>query len=130
MQMEHIRRSQRQAREQGWSFEHHLADLRALGVRVIRMKLASGETEYTDDNGETLIDTPLEAPGRECALEIDPRALEAARRSYLERKIDLEAFFDRLASAGVWYYELDARTGAVKHYDWREQLQDAGYIAS
>lgn len=94
------------------------------------MKLTTGEVEYTDNNGITIIDSPLEAPVRNCAVEIDPVALEEARRGFLRRELSMELFFDRLAAAGVWYYELDTSTGAVKHYDWREQLQDDGYIAN
>lgn len=129
MDIKRIELIQRMGDEAGWSFDRRLAEMRQLGVSRIRMKLTTGETEYTDDEGATLILSPKAPVKRECTEEIDGQALESARRRFLRNEIDLPTLFDLVAAAGVWYYELDTLTGTVKHYDWREQLQDEGYIS-
>lgn len=130
MDLLRIQGIQKQARDEGWSYEREMDALCSHGVARIRMKLKSGETEYTDNMGATIIVSPREPVERECTESLDAHAIDAARQLYLSRRIGLEALFDRLAAAGVWYYELDTASKTVSHYDWKEQLQYDGYSAA
>lgn len=126
MDVVRIQGIQKQALEEGWNYAREIDELRRYGVARIRMKLMSGETEFTDDKGATITVCPLQPVERECTEALDPAAIDAARQRYLRQEIDLGTFFDLLAVAGVWFYDLDTRSKAVSHYDWKEQLQYDG----
>lgn len=130
MDMQQIQRIQIQAIVEGWTFGRHCDELLKHGVAKIRMKLRTGETEYTNGEGVTLIVSPLEPLDRACPEALDVPAIDVARQRYLNREIGLGELFDLLAVAGVWYSELDTRTKTVLHFDWKGQLQEDGFISA
>lgn len=128
MDIQRIVEARSRALAECWTFDRMMTVLHGLGVARIRMNLATGETEYAGEEGDTIILSPLGPGARPCADGLDLQALEAARDRYLLRETDRETFYDQLAAAGVWFFELDTFTREARHYDRHNLPRQGLYI--
>jgi uncharacterized protein YbcV (DUF1398 family) len=120
----------KQARAERWSFVKHMDVLREAGVVLIRMKLVTGETEFLDGTGASVVLSPPSLLNRTVAFDFQPDAIEQTRYRYGTGRISLEEHYSDLTSAGVRMYEQDLADLSTCYYGWSEHLPDRSLITT
>lgn len=118
------------ARAKRWSFVKHMEVLREAGVVLIRMKLVTGETEFLDGTGASVVLSPPTLLNRTVAFDFQPDAIEQSRYLYGMGRISLEEHYGELTAAGVRMYEQNLADLSTCYYGWSELLPDRSLITT